>query len=152
MTDYPLAGGCHCGALRYELLAPPLSIQHCHCENCRKISGEFTSTGAVVRRRDLRILSARGLGRYRTSPSFERQFCTTCSCCVFAYEDSESELMYFAPATLDGGVHPGHPPGTESHIYVRSKAEWEEIGDSLTQYETASPDEIVTALQRQSDP
>jgi hypothetical protein len=56
--------------------------------------------------------------------------------------------MYFSPGTLDGGVHPGHPADKECHIYVGSKAEWERIADDLPQYDTSSPDEIMTALQR----
>lgn len=148
MADYPMQGGCACGAVRFTLLGPPISIQHCHCENCRKISGEFTSTGAVISRRFLLIEGAENLGGYRTSPSFERQFCRTCSCYLFAYEDSEPDLMYFAPATIDGGRHPGHPPGSESHIYLRSKCEWEQIADDLPKYDAASPDDIVTDLQR----
>jgi hypothetical protein len=147
-SRYPLPGGCACGGVRYELLAAPISIQHCHCETCRKISGEFTSTGAVVKRTDLRIAGEDNLGSYHTSSSFRRAFCRTCSCYLFAYEDGETELMYFAPATLDGGRHPGHAPASESHIYVRSKAEWEVIGDGLPQFEAASPDEIETELQR----
>ncbi len=106
-------------------------VQHCHCENCRKTSGEFTSTGAIIDRSQIAITGGDNLAIYRTSPSFARHFCRTCGCYLFAYEDSESNLMYFAPATLDGGRHPGHAPGTESHIYVRSKAEWEVIGDGL---------------------
>ncbi len=148
MADYPMQGGCACGAVRFTLLGPPISIQHCHCENCRKISGEFTSTGAVISRRFLLIEGAENLGGYRTSPSFERQFCRTCSCYLFAYEDSEPDLMYFAPATIDGGRHPGHPPGSESHIYLRSKCEWELVADDLPKYDAASPDDIVTDLQR----
>jgi len=148
MSKYPMSGGCHCGAVRFQLLAPPISVQHCHCENCRKISGEFTSTGAIVRREDIRISGSENLKGYRTSPSFERKFCQTCSCYLFALEDSETDLLYFAPATIDGGRHPGHPPGSESHIYVRSKAEWEVIADGLPQYQAASPDEIVTGIQR----
>lgn len=148
MADYPMQGGCACGAVRFTLLGPPISIQHCHCENCRKISGEFTSTGAVISRRFLLIEGAENLGGYRTSPSFERQFCRTCSCYLFAYEDSEPDLMYFAPATIDGGRHPGHPPGSESHIYLRSKCEWEQVADDLPKYDAASPDDIVTDLQR----
>ena len=148
MSRYPMAGGCVCGAVRYRLLGPPQSIQHCHCENCRKTSGEFSSTGAVIRRDLVDIEGAQNLNGYRTSPSFERKFCRTCSCYLFAYEDSEPELFYFAPATLDGGKHPGHPAGSETHIYVRSKAEWEVIGDGLPQYETSAPGEIETGLQR----
>lgn len=151
MTGFPLSGGCHCGAVRFTLFGPPSSIQHCHCESCRKISGEFTSTGAIISRRLIQIEGAENLGRYRTSPSFERQFCQTCSCYLFAYEDSEGDLMYFAPATIDGGVHPGHPSGSESHIYLRSKCVWEQVADDLPKYQAASPDEIVTGIQRSGE-
>lgn len=148
MAEFPMSGGCACGRVRFTILGPPQSVQHCHCENCRKISGEFTSTGATIPRSLLSIAGQENLGGYRTSPSFERQFCKTCSCYLFAYEDSEPNLMYFAPATLDGGRHPGHPPGSESHIYMKSKCEWEQVSDDLPKYQEASPDEIVTALQR----
>lgn len=62
MVDYPMQGGCACGAVRFTLLGPPISIQHCHCENCRKISGELTSTGAVISRQFLLIEGAEKLG------------------------------------------------------------------------------------------
>lgn len=143
-----MSGGCACGCVRYKLLAAPLSVQHCHCEICRKSSGVFVSSGAVVQKKDIEILGAENLSSFRTSKSFARQFCSICGGRLFAYEDSEAHLMYFSPATLDGGKHPGHPAESESHIYVRSKAEWETIGDGLPQFETASPDEIMTDLQR----
>ncbi|MFO0993660.1 MAG: GFA family protein [Hyphomicrobiales bacterium] len=148
MSDYPKHGGCHCGRVRYALLAPPLSVQHCHCSQCRKGFATLSVPGAVIRRADIAITGEDQLTRYRSSPSFEYRFCRTCGCRVFAYEDSEPDLMYFMPATLDGGVHPGHPREKESHIHVASKAGWETIGDDLPQYDEASPDEIVTEMMR----
>ena len=59
--------------------------------------------------------------------------------------------MYLAAATLDGGVHPGHPSDKESHIYVGSKAEWDRLGEGIARYEADSPDEIVTEFQRARD-
>jgi hypothetical protein len=53
-----------------------------------------------------------------------------------------------ASATLDGGKHPGHPADKECHTHVGSKAEWERICDGLPQYPEASPDEIITTIQR----
>lgn len=44
----PLVGGCHCGALRYELSAPPLMIYNCHCTNCQKITGSAFTVAATV--------------------------------------------------------------------------------------------------------
>jgi len=106
------------------------------------------ATGAVIERTSLQIEGAGNLTTYLKSPGYRTQFCRTCGCPLFAYEDSELKLMYFAPATLDGGKHPGHPADKECHIYVGSKAEWERIADGLPQYVESSPDEIVTAIQR----
>jgi hypothetical protein len=116
---------------------------------CRKISGSLFETGGVIEKSQLSI--DRGLDNltaYRSSPSFRRLFCRTCGCQLFAYEDTEPVLMYFAPATLDGGVHPGHPPGTEYHIHFASRAEWDRTSDDLTKYEGIGPDEIVTQIQK----
>ena len=44
----PLPGGCHCGALRYELSAPPLMIYNCHCANCQKITGSAFVVSATI--------------------------------------------------------------------------------------------------------
>jgi hypothetical protein len=149
MTKFPVPGGCHCGAVRYLLLAPALSVQHCHCSRCRQVYGNLAAQGAVIRRSQIKIEGESTLTTYRSSLSFAGQFCKPCGCHLFSYEDSETELMYFAPATLDGGVHPGHPAGKETHIHVGSKAEWAQIGDDLPQYEAASPDEIITGVQRE---
>jgi hypothetical protein len=148
MPDFPKTGGCHCGRVRYAVLAAPLSVQHCHCSQCRKGFATLSAQGAVIRRADLRITGEEALTRYRTSKSFEYRFCATCGSRIFAYEDSEPELMYFMPATLDGGVHPGHPPDRESHIHCGSRAEWERLTDDLPKFEEASPDEIVSEMMR----
>ncbi|MDZ7629179.1 MAG: GFA family protein [Parvularculaceae bacterium] len=47
-VSLPLAGGCACGALRYELTAPPLMIYNCHCANCQKITGSAFTVAATV--------------------------------------------------------------------------------------------------------
>jgi hypothetical protein len=148
MASFPLAGGCHCGAVRYVLHKPALSVQHCHCERCRKVYGNLFATGAVVRRDAVSITGERNLATYRSSATLASRFCKTCGCHLFGYEDSEPTLMYFAPATLDGGAHPGHPPDKESHIYLRSKAQWDRTSDDLVKYETSSPDEIITGVQK----
>lgn len=148
MNRFPIEGGCHCGSVRYTLLAPAISVQHCHCSQCRKLYGQQSGTGAVIAQSDIKISGQQHLANYHSSKSFLTQFCKVCGCHLFAYESSEPRLMYFSPGTLDGGMHPGHPPDKECHIYVGSKAEWERIGDDLPQYETSSPDEIITERQR----
>ena len=148
MSRYPLHGGCHCGRVRYTLRASPLSVQHCHCSQCRKGFATLSAQGAVVRRRDLEIEGSEALTTYYTSASFSYRFCATCGSRLFASDDSEAELMYLMPATLDGGVHPGHPADKEAHTFVASRAEWDHFGEGLPRYEAECPDEIVSDLMR----
>jgi hypothetical protein len=148
MAHFPMQGGCLCGAIRYSLLAPALSVQHCHCSLCRRRYGALSMPGAVIARSSLRIARGDDLTSYFRSPGYCTQFCRICGCHLFAYEEGEKSLMYLLPATLDGGRHPGHPAHKECHIYVGSKAEWERISDGLPQYEESSPDEIITEIQR----
>jgi hypothetical protein len=35
----PQAGGCQCGAVRYEIAAAPLTLYACHCAECQRQSG-----------------------------------------------------------------------------------------------------------------
>lgn len=149
MANFPLEGGCHCGAVRYELREPALSVQHCHCERCRKSSGCMMGSGAVIKRAALTITGEENLTVYQSSQSFTDCFCKTCGGHLFFYEESEPLIMYFSPATLDNGADPGHPPDKESHIYMQSKPEWDRTDDDLPKYDTTSPDEIITGIQKQ---
>lgn len=48
MTKLPLKGGCACGALRYEVSAPPVMVYNCHCTSCQKISGAAFNTAIGI--------------------------------------------------------------------------------------------------------
>lgn len=43
-----LVGGCQCGAVRYRLRQPPLTIYNCHCTNCQKITGSAFVVSATI--------------------------------------------------------------------------------------------------------
>jgi hypothetical protein len=147
-SKYQLSGGCHCGSVRYTMLEPPQSIQHCHCESCRKVSGCFYQTAGVVRRDKVIIDGSDHLTKYRSSESFERQFCRTCGCALFGYDEDDVIRFYVHLPTLDGGVNPGHPKDMESHTYMGERAEWEFVSDELPHFEKEGPGEIITTIQR----
>jgi hypothetical protein len=48
MVQFPLVGGCHCGALRYEFSAAPLMVYNCHCKYCQKISGSAFNISVTI--------------------------------------------------------------------------------------------------------
>jgi hypothetical protein len=44
------AGGCMCGAVRYETIGEPVSVIHCHCESCRRHTGAAVATLAGLKK------------------------------------------------------------------------------------------------------
>lgn len=43
-----LTGGCHCGAVRYEITADPIFSGNCYCEDCRKVGSTGHSSVFAV--------------------------------------------------------------------------------------------------------
>jgi hypothetical protein len=74
-----LRGKCQCGQVRYEIDGPARQIVECHCERCRRLTGGvWQVTGA--RMADVTIDDPEAaLKWYRSSETFERGFCGTCS-------------------------------------------------------------------------
>jgi hypothetical protein len=43
-----IAGGCACGAVRYETDATPVAMFNCHCRDCQRASGSGYAAILVV--------------------------------------------------------------------------------------------------------
>ena len=143
VNETRLSGGCHCAAVRYTLRSSPLSVQHCHCESCRKSTGALHATVGVMQRDKVEIEGVENLTKYRTTPGFEQQFCRTCGCNLFAYDDDDTTFFLVNLPTLDGDLAPGHPIDMESHIFMSSRAKWEHVSDDIPHYEAEDPREIL---------
>ena len=125
MTDFPIHGGCLCGGVRYTIDGPAEWIVHCHCSECRRSYASLVGTGATIDPALVKIDQGEELlTTFEMPPGVRRQFCRTCGCSLFYFHHSYPRLMFYFPATLDDGVHPGHRSGLERHIFTDSKAEW----------------------------
>lgn len=49
------AGGCQCGAVRYEIVGRPARLYVCHCRECQKQSASAFGMSLTVRRDALRV-------------------------------------------------------------------------------------------------
>jgi len=132
MAKFPLHGGCLCGGVRYTVSGPAESVVHCHCSECRRSYASLVGTGAII---DPQLLAIDGgeelLTEFEMPPGVRRRFCRVCGCSLFYFHHAYPTRIFYFPATLDGGVHPGHAADRERHIYVDSKAEWEAFRDDL---------------------
>jgi hypothetical protein len=46
--ELPQAGGCQCGAIRYEISEAPRLVYACHCTDCQRLTSSAFSMGIVV--------------------------------------------------------------------------------------------------------
>jgi len=105
------AGGCLCGALRYEANGEPLFMGHCYCDDCRKASGSgfipfmgFPSSAVRFAGQIRKFVSksARGGDAVRNS-------CPVCSSLVFGGEIGKDDSFTIYAGSLDdpSAFHPG---------------------------------------------
>jgi hypothetical protein len=81
-----LAGGCHCGAIRYEVDGQVDRHALCHCEDCRRHSGAPMVGWAIVGQERLHLKEGKPVV-YRSSQDGRRHFCGTCGTGLFYFND-----------------------------------------------------------------
>lgn len=129
-----IAGQCNCGSVRFEIESEPSGIYVCHCSICRRSTGSNGIAVIVVPNDDFRWTGGRENIATWTKPNshWETWFCKTCGSRVPGPNDSS---RMFVPAGLlsetGSGLEVIH------HIWVGSKASWDEIGDQGKQHSEA---------------
>src|SRR5512143_1420485 len=124
-------GECNCGAVAYEIGADLTGIFVCHCSICRRSSGSNGMAVVVFPKAQFSWVS--GEDRISTwnkpGTDWHKWFCGTCGSPVPGENDSKT---MFAPAGCltegAGSLQVIH------HVWVGSKAPWDQIGDSGKQH------------------
>ncbi len=127
-------GECNCGAVAFEIDADLSSVFVCHCSICRRSTGSNGIAVVVIDNDAFRW--TRGEEQVATwkkpNADWQTWFCRICGSRLPGAND---ESRMFVPAGLisDGGdalrvLH---------HIWVGSKAGWDEIGDQGKQHPRA---------------
>lgn len=76
-----LSGGCHCGAVRYQMPAEVAHHTLCHCIDCRKASGAPAVAWAMARTDQMTITGETRM--YASSDHGRRYFCGQCGTGLF---------------------------------------------------------------------
>ena len=133
-SDGVHAGGCLCGAVRFELRGALPPAVNCHCRFCRRAHGSAFVTIAWVQEAGLRFVRGEDALVRHESPAGYRAFCVHCGARLFAGLPG-SGFLSLALGSLDD------PPARKPimHVNVESKAPWYEIRDDLPQFLTLPP-------------
>lgn len=137
----PHAGGCLCGAVRYQVEGPLRPVVYCHCEQCRRASGHFVAASAC-RVQDLRLPADGKLHWYRSSAIAERGFCRQCGSSLF-WRPAHGRYVSIMAGTLDS------PTGLRGacHIYGDFKGDYYALDDGLPCYAGDYPDALAGELE-----
>ena len=79
------SGGCHCGAVRYEMTEEVAHHALCHCTDCRKASGAPATAWAMAAA-DQVTITGEPL-TYASSEHGRRLFCGACGTSLFYTND-----------------------------------------------------------------
>ena len=134
--ELPLTGRCGCGAIRYELDAPPLNASYCHCTRCQKRTGTAASANARVTPGSFRLVAGEEHVRTWTpAGGFEKAFCGLCGSALFSRDPANPETIGVRLGSFD--VDPGVRP--QWRQFVDYAAAWEPIpADGLARYPEGS--------------
>jgi hypothetical protein len=122
MTNETFAGGCLCGAVRYEISGIVRTFLHCHCQRCRKATGTGHASNLLIDPDTAVWLSGEDkLASYKVPDAkrFRTVFCSVCG----------SSLPRIAP-DMSLAVIPAGSLDTEpatlpvGRIFSASKASW----------------------------
>jgi hypothetical protein len=121
---FPLAGGCTCRAIRYELSSAPIFVHCCHCRWCQRETGSAFVINALLEA-DRVVLTA-GTPNVVLTPSNSGKGqkisrCPTCCVAVWSnYAGGRDAIRFVRVGTLD---EPGRL-APDIHIYTASKQPW----------------------------
>jgi hypothetical protein len=100
----PFSGGCHCGAVRYEVSAEPLAFMLCHCRDRQYASGGEPAAVAVVPRSAFTLKKGDAKGFTSVGESggaVTRHFCPECGTPLFSHLGALPDLMDVTAGSMD---------------------------------------------------
>lgn len=126
-----LTGGCHCGAIRYEVEGEPRHSALCHCTDCRRHAGAPMVCWTLFDNDQFRITQGEAT-IYASSDHGRRHFCPACGTGLFYTNDQifpgQTDVQ---AATLDA---PEALPPT-AQIQVAERIAWMKDADRLPAFQ-----------------
>lgn len=133
MSSEALAGGCLCGAIRYQLSPPLLFVSQCCCKDCQKATGTGHTTIIGIHRDQLEVEGS--VSTYTnygdTGGAVTRHFCGNCAGRLYTSGDAPGDNIMVQAGSLDdpNAVSP------ESVIYMKDKLQWDMVDPDLPHFE-----------------
>ncbi len=139
-----LAGGCLCGAVRYELSGPEQIEFSCHCRDCQYASGGAPAHVIVLLTKDVTITKGQPKEYWNTSAKgrrVARLFCPECGVPLFGKNEKHPQYLAVKVGSLDdpSGFRP------QANIWTKSAQPWHHLDAAISRFK-ANPEFGIAAL------
>lgn len=144
-----LAGGCACGAVRYEVTGRPLSVHACHCTDCQTLSGSAFGLSMVLNEADVRLTSgAVAINDFTASKNrMHRHHCVDCGVALWFSSPGYAGIVALKPGTLDdtSSLRP------IAHMWYRSAQPWVDVRDDVPVFQEQPTFEELLDIVREAE-
>ncbi len=124
-----LTGACFCGQVTYRIDGELTDARSCHCSRCRKAFSAQASAYALVNPAEFQWLTGEDqLTTYASQAGFGLRFCRVCGSTLCGIHDGEVHGITLGCLNEDPKIQ------LTRHIYVDSKASWEQIAEGVPQF------------------
>jgi len=130
-------GGCLCGKIKFEITGKIEDIICCHCSLCRKAQGSaFATNGNLDADKFVIISGADQLTGYEATPGQTKYFCRHCGSPIMSKSTAYPDKVRVRLGTIESDIS----ERPVAHVFVASKANWEELPGDLRQYDEYIPE------------
>ncbi len=140
----PFAGGCACGAIRYECSARPNFSWNCHCRDCQRASGAGYCPVMYVPKEALKVSGNPKYYRVtaESGRTVDRGLCTNCGSNLFILAELVPDMQGIWAGSLDD-------PSLftpQVNVWTRSSPWWATIDPSMIKIAVAPNETEFKAL------
>ena len=126
-----LTGGCHCGAIRYQVEGDVLVHALCHCTDCRRHAGAPMVGWTMYPHDALKV--TKGTPKvYASSQHGRRHFCPDCGTGLFY---TNAEILQGRIDIQSGTYDDPNAIPPQAHIQVAERLRWMERAHELPVFE-----------------
>lgn len=125
-------GSCLCGQVKYVASGAPILAGHCHCEPCRKVSGNGHTTNIAMMAKDFEVT---GEVKFYDAPSdsgsiVSRGFCGNCGSPIYSKNSNMPEMVFPKASSLDDPevITPGMV------VYASKAPSWDHVDPNLPSF------------------
>jgi hypothetical protein len=121
------AASCYCGDVRASFDPVHAFALHCHCSQCRRLSGAAFTTWLNVSRAGFRLEAGEGsLTAFSVTSNATRYFCKHCGAHVYSTDIRDAAIVGL-PLGIVTGDYPSVP---KTHYYFDSGVPWCDVDAS----------------------